>query len=236
VILLTSVAAYLIKGLVGFGPALITIPVLTWLVGFKEAIIIGTLADIVSGMLILILDRRKIDFKIVAIVEVGMLIGSAVGVSFLTVLPVEILKKIFGVILIIIVITNMINMKNHVFFEFNRWKGFAIGLLAGFVGGLINTNGPVLILYLKHVIKDNRVLRTNLATILFIDALWRALLMSQSGLFDLEPLRVFGLAVLPGVLMGIGISQKLHRHTHYDYLKYLTEVLLLIFAGGLLIK
>ena len=235
IILLSTTVAFLVKSLAGFGPALITIPVLSFYVGFKNAVLISTMSDVVAGLILLIGDRKKINFKIVSVMQIGMAVGAVCGVSMFGLIPLEVLKRLFGFAMLIILFASLKRKDSIQHIKFYKLSGFLIGLGGGFLGGLINTNGPIIALYLRRVISNTRSFRTNLAAILFIDALWRIILMSTQGHVSEELVEMFITSVLPGVFIGIILGQKIIQKGESKYLKWLVEFLILIFAGKLLL-
>lgn len=234
---LATIIAYFVKGLVGFGPSLIILPILSLFVGFKEAIAIGTLADIVSGVVILSFDRKNIRKRIIFNTFLGMFVGTTIGVQVLNALNTDILKKFFGILIIALVLIGYKNSSTEIKHKrFNKIKSLAVGLFAGLMGGILNTNGPILVMYYKKIFYSAKILRTNLTAILLTDAIWRGLLLIQSGLISQNTLHVFTLGLLPYILFGLYVSNKALKKVNCKKVKKFVELLLLVIGGGLLVK
>jgi uncharacterized membrane protein YfcA len=94
------------SGLMGIGGAIIIIPLLVLLFGLSQHAAQGTtLALMVPpiGLLAAWVYYRQgfVDLKIAALMCVGFFVGGLVGAKFATEIPDDILRKIFGVVLLL---------------------------------------------------------------------------------------------------------------------------------------
>ena len=102
-----GLAAGVASGLLGIGGGTIIIPALVYIAGFTQHQAQGTtLALMVPpiGLLAAIkyYQAGNVDIKIAALICVGFFIGGLIGASFVTPIPEQILKKVFGVFLILV--------------------------------------------------------------------------------------------------------------------------------------
>ncbi|PKL49168.1 MAG: permease [Planctomycetes bacterium HGW-Planctomycetes-1] len=105
--LLLGLVAGAASGLVGIGGATIIIPALVFLFGMSQHLAQGTtLALMVPpiGLLAAWTYYQKgfVDLKIAAFVCIGFFIGGLLGAKFAVELPAHILKKMFGIFLLIV--------------------------------------------------------------------------------------------------------------------------------------
>ncbi len=105
--LLIGLAAGVFSGLVGIGGATIIIPAIILVFGLSQHTAQGTaLAMMVPPIGILAAwtyyKAGFVDFKIAAFICLGFLIGGLLGAKFAIGIPEHILKKIFGVFLLVI--------------------------------------------------------------------------------------------------------------------------------------
>jgi len=105
--LLLGLVAGTASGLIGIGGATIIIPVLVLLFGMSQHMAQGTtLALMVPpiGLLAAWTYYQKgfVDLKIAAFVCLGFFIGGLLGAKFAIAIPEQILKKIFGIFLLIV--------------------------------------------------------------------------------------------------------------------------------------
>lgn len=105
--LLVGLAAGMFSGLIGIGGATIMIPALVLLFGLSQHMAQGTtLAMMVPPIGILAAwtyyKAGFVDFKIAAFLCLGFFIGGLLGAKFAIDIPGHILKKMFGIFLLII--------------------------------------------------------------------------------------------------------------------------------------
>ena len=105
--ILLGVIAGVFSGLIGIGGAIIIIPALVLLFGLSQHAAQGTtLALMVPpiGLLAALAYYKQgfVDLKIAAFVCIGFFIGGLIGAKFALGIPETILKKIFGVVLLLV--------------------------------------------------------------------------------------------------------------------------------------
>jgi uncharacterized membrane protein YfcA len=103
--LLLGLVTGIFSGLIGIGGAIIIIPSLVLLFGLSQHTAQGTtLALMVPpiGLLAAWMYYKQgfVDFKIAGLICLGFFFGGLVGAKFATDIPDDILRKIFGVILL----------------------------------------------------------------------------------------------------------------------------------------
>jgi len=104
--LLLGFAAGIFSGLIGIGGAIIIIPSLVLLFGLSQHTAQGTtLALMVPpiGLLAAWIYYRQgfVDLKIAGLICLGFFIGGLIGAKFATAIPDQLLRKLFGVILLL---------------------------------------------------------------------------------------------------------------------------------------
>ncbi len=105
--LLLGLCAGIISGLLGIGGATIIIPALVFLFGMSQFTAQGTtLAMMVPPVGILAAwmyyQKGYVDVKIAGLMCLGFLVGGLIGAKIAVGIPEHILKKMFGVFLLII--------------------------------------------------------------------------------------------------------------------------------------
>jgi len=103
--LLLGLIAGSLSGLIGIGGAIIIIPSLVLLFGLSQHTAQGTaLALMVPPIGLLAAwtyyKQGFVDFKIAGLICLGFFFGGLVGAKFATDIPEDILRKVFGVILL----------------------------------------------------------------------------------------------------------------------------------------
>ncbi|MFH0881252.1 MAG: sulfite exporter TauE/SafE family protein [Lentisphaerota bacterium] len=113
VYILVGIAAGALSGVFGLGGGIIIIPILVYLFGFSQHLAQGTtLAMMVPpiGLLAAAVYYRKgyVDVSTAAFLCLGFFIGSVFGGAVATAIPEMILKRLFGLLMLVISIKMMV--------------------------------------------------------------------------------------------------------------------------------
>ena len=105
--LILGALAGVLSGLIGIGGGILIVPVLIYLFGFSQHMAQGTtLALMIPPIGILaVLEYYKsgnVDIKVAALICLGFVVGGYVGAKIAVGIPDAVLKKIFGVILMLV--------------------------------------------------------------------------------------------------------------------------------------
>jgi uncharacterized protein len=105
--LILGALAGVLSGLIGIGGGILIVPVLIYLFGFSQHMAQGTtLALMIPPIGILaVMEYYKsgnVDIKVAALICLGFVVGGYVGAKIAVGIPDAVLKKIFGVILMLV--------------------------------------------------------------------------------------------------------------------------------------
>lgn len=109
ILILTGLAAGMLGGLVGIGGGIVIVPALVYLLGMSQLAAQGTSLSLLMfpvGVLGVMQYYKAghVDFRLVAFLAAGFLIGSYVGGRFTLSLPQAAVRKIFAIFMIIIAV------------------------------------------------------------------------------------------------------------------------------------
>ncbi len=147
VILFLSIifSATLIRSSIGFGDALVAMPMLVLLVGLKIATPISALMSTTIALIILSETWREVQFKSVWKLILGSIIGIPIGLFFLKGDYDSIMKIILGLLIIFFSIYRL--LEPRLIKIKNDKTAYLFGLLGGLFGGAFNTSGPFIVIY-----------------------------------------------------------------------------------------
>jgi len=105
ILIIIGLCAGMLSGMVGVGGGIIVVPALVYFLGFSQHEAQGTSLGLLLlpvGILAVLnyYNRGYIDIKVVAIMCLAFVIGGWLGSKLSLALPEQIVKKVFGVILI----------------------------------------------------------------------------------------------------------------------------------------
>jgi uncharacterized membrane protein YfcA len=200
---------HFIKGLSGFASALFAIPLLALFLDIRFVVPVFLLFDFISGLILIIQTRKSIDKMNALLLLSGLVVGTAIGTYFLVSFGNEILKRIFGGLVILFALRILILENDVARKHISKVWGPVSGLLGGCTGGMFGLNGPPIVLYLTHQLKDKQVFRATLYGVFFVDSCYRLILYSFNRLITVQVIK-FALYLTPFLLVGLILGSKLH--------------------------
>lgn len=139
-LIIVSFIAAFISGAVGFGGALLLLPVVTACVGADVAVPVLTIAQLIGNLARMATGFKQIQWKSVGLFCITALPLAALGAFGFSVLPKGAVTRVIGAVLILLVLFMMIYKK-----EYSGGKKTILtgGALTGALSGLVGTGGPI---------------------------------------------------------------------------------------------
>jgi uncharacterized membrane protein YfcA len=133
------------RGMLGFGNALIAMPLLALAVRVQIASPVVALANLTGILVILVGCWRSVDFGAAWRLILGCVIGIPVGLYFIKSANESLVRVVLGVILIVFGLYYLISPR----LPYLRGEGtsYAFGLASGILGAAYNSNGPPIVIY-----------------------------------------------------------------------------------------
>ncbi|MEJ2636862.1 MAG: sulfite exporter TauE/SafE family protein [Calditrichia bacterium] len=235
ILFLVTIVAYFIKGLSGFGPAMVVVPMFTLFAGAPLALTASALLDAVSGIILIFSVWRKIDWRFVLPIIVAISLGSFFGAQLVFIIPLNALRKIIGIFLSLFIIYLLINPNSDNGAGKKRpspWYTSLAGLLSGITGGLVGMSGPPLVSFMKyHFPKD--FFRTQLIAIFLIEKFVRLAVYSNRQLLPLHQWPHL-LIYIPFLLIGLWIGNHFHARISEKHFNRAVAVILIFPAVKLI--
>lgn len=223
--------ASVVRGLAGFGFALVSSVMLTQLLPPKQVIPVIVLCEIISSLGQLPTVWKQINWKLVFKLFAGLIVGTPIGVWFLVNMPSEIMVSIISIIVLIFTCLMLFG------FSVKHNNGLAPTLGAGFISGILNgisanAGPPVIIFLLSNT--DAKATRASLIAYFLLAFLWSSILYVQQGLLTVGTLGITGM-IIPALLIGVWIGNKLFKlfdEAHFK--KFVLYLLLVVSTVGIL--
>jgi uncharacterized protein len=139
--------ATLIRSTLGFGEALVAVPLLAMRVPIRVAAPLAVLVSVIVAGVIVVQDWRHVQVRSAGGLILSSLPGIPMGVWLLARGNDHAVKSVLGLIIVVFSIFSLAN-KSTVHFPEDRW-GWLIGcgFLSGVLGGAYGMNGPPLAVY-----------------------------------------------------------------------------------------
>jgi hypothetical protein len=223
-------AASFVQGLAGFGIGLVSLAFLPFLMSPQQAVVLITLFATVFIVVIFVPLRR--DFRRAGMVELvaGSVLATPAGIWLLAALPAELLKRLIGLVLLVIVALEWLGLYPERL-EGRAW-GLGAGLAAGLLGGAIGTPGPPVILYAAAQGWSARTVKANIQAFLMINQAVILLGYWWAGLLDREIWRLTWLYALPAAA---GLAAGMLLFARLDRQRFRRVVFGVLFLSGLVL-
>jgi uncharacterized membrane protein YfcA len=223
-----------VRSSLGFGDALVAMPLLTLVVGLKTATPTVALVATTISITILAKNWKIADLKSTFRLVFSSIIGIPVGLVLLKSVNEDFMKGLLGASLILYGLYNL--LKPHL----KKISGsfglaFLFGFIAGVLGGAYNTNGPPVVIYGTLRRWSPNHFRVTMQSYLLPTGFLILLGHGLSGLWTTQVFRYYILS-LPIVFLAIYIGGKAHNAMTQKHFDRLVNAALLCMGVVLIIR
>jgi uncharacterized membrane protein YfcA len=208
IMILIMLCAMFVQGAVGFGSALIAMPVLIGLVGTNMAAPLFALIAQTAGIAQLLYYRQHFHVRGLWRLFVASLCGIPLGILLVRAIDQQLALALLGVVMIAYSLYSLFTPSVPALRD-SRW-GFVFGFASGILHGAYNTGGPPLVIYGNAKRWPSAEFKTNLQTLFFINGLIVIATHAVNGHYTNEVFRYYALLVIP-VIAGLILGQQMDR-------------------------
>jgi len=137
--------AALVQSTLGFGFALVAMPILSLTIGVTAAAPLVAVGSTISTVAMLLQQRREIDVRAAAPLILAAFVGVPFGLFALTDAPRDFMVRLLGGVVIFFSLFMLFSPRIKQL-TWAGWK-YVFGFSAGLFGGAYNINGPPIVLY-----------------------------------------------------------------------------------------
>ncbi|MBN1180488.1 MAG: sulfite exporter TauE/SafE family protein [Anaerolineae bacterium] len=221
-----------VRSALGFGDALIAMPLLVLLVGAATATPVVAFNASTIAALILLRAWPGVDVKAAWRLVLSTLVGIPIGLVFLRAAPEWAVNGVLGLVLIGFGVYNLLALRLP-YLESERFAPL-FGLAAGVLGGAYNTNGPPVIIYSVLRRWDPQRFRATLQGYFLPTGGMILLSHGLAGLWTAQAVRLY-LYGLPFVVAGVVIGGVVHRRVSGERFKQAVYAFLVVTGAALVI-
>ncbi|MGI6045647.1 MAG: sulfite exporter TauE/SafE family protein [Eggerthellaceae bacterium] len=222
-------AAYTIQAITGFAGNVFSMPVATMFFGLDAAVAILNTTSFLACGLLAVLNYRHIVWKELGKIAGIMLPFVILGIWLDSVIPLPALLKIFGVVVILVGIRNLLTKEQRFMPE---WLMILIIMLAGLIQGMFVSGGALLVIYAIQKFQDKLKFRATLSALWAIFNLFYALIALYRGYFTVEVVSLI-IICIPLAMLATFLGARLIKHISQQ--KFLIFVYWLLIAIGVLL-
>lgn len=223
-----------VRSSLGFGDALIAMPLLTLVVGLKTATPTVALVATTIAVTILAKNWKAADLKATFGLVLSSFAGIPVGLVLLKGINEDFMKGLLGVILILYGLYNLLrpHLKK---ISAAFWLIFLFGFIAGVLGGAYNTNGPPVVIYGTLRRWESHHFRVTMQSYLLPTGFLILLGHGLSGLWTTQVFKYY-LFALPVVFLAIYIGEKAHLSMTQKHFDRYVNVALICMGAVLIVR
>jgi len=223
-----------IFGITGFGAALVTIPLATYLVTLPFALALFGLMDLANTLRIGLADRENAIRAEWARMAPFILAGTVAGVTALVNLPRKAAMLALGVFVVTVAVSTFARGAALQAVS-QRWS-----YVAGFAGGITSTlfgaGGPPYAIYLSRRGLTNAQYRATLGRCTTISISLRVTAFLLTGLLLVPEVWLTALFALPASLAGIAVAARIFRRFSRDLLMRVIGLMLAATGVSLVVR
>lgn len=233
-IVLIIALASLIKGMTGFGFALVAFPLLLNFYSPKELIPVLIFCNLLaSGMIVLQKkDRKLVNTQFRSLIVFGALF-TIVGVLTLNYISERVLMVIMSSFFILLAMLSLLGVRYS--FKLTDFSYKLAGAILGFLTGSISISGPPLALFMNAAKVDNQIFREVFAWFSMVTAAIALIGYGLIGLLTMETLKLTML-FLPLLFVGSFVGKRLNQYASPVLFQQISMVITLLSGVFLLLK
>jgi len=223
--------AYLVRGISGFGSALVAVPLLAHFLPLTFVVPFVVAMDTLAALLLAHSGQRSghVRWEEIRWLVPAALLGIVAGILLLVNLDPEPLLVVLGLFVAGFGVRNLLGL--HGERPVSHWWALPAGILGGGIGALFATGGPPMVIYLTHRLRDKSELRATLSGLFLIEGSLRVLGLTLAGLLFQPQMGWYLLAGVPLMLTGLTVGN--HIHLNLGQRQMAVAIALLLIGSGL---
>ena len=225
-VLLIVLATSIVQSLVGFGSALLSVPLMIIVIDLQSAVIVSSIVGSLSNLLQSWQLRRDIDRVLAKRFLLATVLGAPIGLVLFIYANQSALKIVLGVSILFGVTVLSRGMElQHV----SSWLDWLMGAISGVLLMATSTNGPPLVFVLQARKVAPTTFRATLNLVFLVSGAFGLVMFGFAGELVVDDVKLAG-AAFPAMVIGISIGTVLRKYAPQEIFKKL--VLVLLTVGG----
>lgn len=187
---------HFVKGITGFGSALLSIPIMSFVFAPADAIVIALISDVWIGAYLTWIERHNVTWKVLPSMLLGAFVGQQVGVLVQKSLDEDTVRVCMAVLISVFAVRMLFGAGTWTRrTRFRSFVGGLAGLGAGVMSGLVGSSGPPVVLYTTSYFDKSKG-RSILIAFFFFSAISLVLTLIHRGMVSQDTYIFAGLGVL----------------------------------------
>jgi uncharacterized membrane protein YfcA len=233
-VLCILMSAYFIRGITGFGSALISVPLLALSQPLQFAVPLVLALDFTASLVLGGTNSKKANWEEIKILLPFGMLGACIGAYALLTLPTTPVLLTLGAFTMFFGFRNIFGLQPVG--AVPRMFAIPAGLAGGAAGALFGAGSPPYIMYLTRRLLDKGAVRATFSWLIAIDGGFRLGLFLFAGLLLDSKLQIaYGLGLVP-MAVGLYIGNKVHLDMTSEGMLKVVGALLVLSGAMLFLK
>lgn len=232
--IIATICAFFVKGLCGFANTL----VFTTILSFGNSNVNISPVELVLGyptnIILAWKERRSIKWSVCIPLALLVIIGSIPGVLFLKNADTNIIKMIFGLVIIFIGLEMLLREFQTKKIKQSKVVLGIIGVLSGLLCGLYGI-GALLGAYINRVTDDSSSFKANICVVFLVENTFRIVLYGLWGIITFDIVKQ-AIILIPFMLIGLVFGMLSGKFLDEKVIKTLVIIMLIISGVALIIN
>lgn len=229
---LIVVLAYMLFGLSGFGSTLFSAPLLAHFLPLRFVVPTVVLLDFCASLTLGTRFRESVNRRELIFLVPVMLAGIALGVTLLVNLP---QRAALGSLGAFALGYGLFTLRGSALPQrISRLWAVPAGIVGGALGALFGSGGPVYVMYLSGRLDGKAELRSTVSAVIVISSAFRILMFALAGLLFRREQWLMAAGLVPFMLLGLFVGNRLHVNLSRAQLARLVSGLLVVNGASLL--
>lgn len=219
--------AGIIRGFLGFGSALLTVPVLSTLYGPAQAVVIGVLIEIPTSIGLLHVAIRDSEGRTVLSMLLSFVVFVPVGALLLKAVDPELMKIVIS--LLVLVMVGIIALQDRMVLFLSRFGILIAGAVSGIAQGMTGMAGPIFVTALLARGENAILTRANIVALagglisISVISFWAVDLITRQTI-------IYTILATPSILLGVWAGSVLFRRLSHWNLRGIILIFLAVTA------
>lgn len=221
--------AAFVRGVAGFGFALVLAPILLLILSPKSVVVVNLLLGLPSNILVLRYGFRNVYLKRIFPMVASSLLGIPLGIWIIIVIAPSALRVLIGGVTIFFAILLTLGLTK----AFTKER--VVCGISGFLSGILSTStslgGPPVVLFMHNQNWRKEAIHSNLAAYFLFVASCSLIALFASGFIDAQII-MYAASLVPALLIGTGLGLVTFIRTSPRFFRGLS--LMIIICAGIL--
>ena len=224
--------AYVVRGITGFGSALIAVPLLAFILPLSSIVPLMVLLDFIAAASHGLRHRQAVRWSLIFPLLPFTLLGVGSALLLLKSVDMSLLRQALGLFIMAYAAYSLFAPSPDG--RHSRFWAIPAGSMGGLIGTLFGTGGPFYVIYLQLQRVDKTTFRATIASIFLIDGGLRLSGFISAGFYPVNTL-MLALAALPVMLIALYTGDHIHTNLKADAFQRGISLLLIGSGIGLLL-